>query len=363
MILSPGERTRAGQFAVALDGGPVGDTALALMLRVAKALGTAGGAVGAAAPAEEFKAALRQRLLAGAAVPRVPRQGVAVTPARWRKLVAASTVVAVATAGTAGTAAASGSALPGERLYGVKRTVESVQLALATSDMGRGERHLVIAEERLTEVEGLLDVAGPRSRDPVMVEHLRKALGDMSSSVEMARARFIHAYDRTGDAQVLLPLVDSTLQLGQELRTLTALLPWQLIPDQAALVASLDAMAARLSGGTDPASSGQAGTAADEVGATSDRAKAPTGSGGGGVPEAPQVPVPEAPQVPVPEAPQVPVPDAPQIPVPDVPQVPVPDADSGSLLGVIQVPVPGDGVDLSAVGAVGIGLDLSGAGG
>jgi len=249
---SPRQQDRARQFAAALDGGPVGDSSLTAMLRVATALGTAGDAVSGATPSDQFKSALRQRLLAAAAVAPTSGTGTgAAGPNAWRRrLVAASTVVAITSGGLAGTAVASHSALPGDALYSIKRTVEGVQLVLATSDLSKGERYLAIAEARLTEVEGLLDVAGPRSTDPVMVEQLRKTLGDLRTAVDLARNHFLAAYERTGDASTLQPLEDFIRQMGQELGSLTSLLPAALTADQTSLLASLDAIAQRLAGTT-----------------------------------------------------------------------------------------------------------------
>jgi hypothetical protein len=252
VALTPREHGRIRRFAVALDGGPAGDASLTAMLRVATALGGAGGTVSAAAPSDQFKSALRQRLLAAAVAPTsgTSGPGVAVTGTWRRRLVAASTVVAIGSSGVAGTAFASHSALPGEALYGVKRTVETVQLVLATSDVGKGERYLAIAEARLTEVEGLLDLAGPRSTDPVRVEQLRRTLGDLRTSVELARNHFLAAYERTGDARTLLPLEEFLRSMRQELASLSPLLPRALAGDHASLLASLEAIAARLSGTT-----------------------------------------------------------------------------------------------------------------
>ncbi|HEX3816476.1 MAG TPA: DUF5667 domain-containing protein [Mycobacteriales bacterium] len=52
--------------------------------------------------------------------------------------------------------AESGHALPGDALYGLKRTTESVQLSLSGSDVSTGREHLNLASTRLSEVTKLI---------------------------------------------------------------------------------------------------------------------------------------------------------------------------------------------------------------
>jgi hypothetical protein len=59
--------------------------------------------------------------------------------------------LAVGTLALSGMSAASGSAMPGDTLYGIKRSQESAQLALATSDGAKGKLYLEFATTRLTE--------------------------------------------------------------------------------------------------------------------------------------------------------------------------------------------------------------------
>jgi hypothetical protein len=50
---------------------------------------------------------------------------------------------------------ASGEAMPGDALYGVTRATEKAQLALANSDLGRGQLHLEFARTRLQEAHAV----------------------------------------------------------------------------------------------------------------------------------------------------------------------------------------------------------------
>lgn len=56
-----------------------------------------------------------------------------------------------------GISAASGDALPGDPLYGFKRSTERAQLALTGSDVGRGQRDLDFAKTRLDEARSVRD--------------------------------------------------------------------------------------------------------------------------------------------------------------------------------------------------------------
>ena len=172
-------RRRAGEFARILDtaaGAPAtNDPTLAPLATLAMALRSL--PVG---PAPDFRAGLRQRLVAVATVqgvgvgvtagvialpgarPAAPKPAVSWRVTEWaegwrvrRRLVAAtaamSAVVMVGGVGLAGSRS-----LPGEPFYGVKRGVESIQLAAARGDEAKGERHLQFAETRLTELSALV---------------------------------------------------------------------------------------------------------------------------------------------------------------------------------------------------------------
>jgi hypothetical protein len=79
--------------------------------------------------------------------------------------------VLAATMAVSGVAAASGGAMPGDPLYGVKRSTERAQLALAGSDVTRGQIYLNLARTRLAE-------AGTVYRDG---SGFNAALGDMDA--------------------------------------------------------------------------------------------------------------------------------------------------------------------------------------
>jgi hypothetical protein len=116
-------------------------------------------------PDPDFQARTRARLVAMAAVrppaaepePTLKRLLTAPpAPARWRtRLTAGLAGAALAVTAVAGVVAVSADAGPGDALYGVKRSTETTQLALA-SDASRGTTLLDFASTRLAELEDLV---------------------------------------------------------------------------------------------------------------------------------------------------------------------------------------------------------------
>lgn len=152
------------EFAAALEGRGVAsarrDPALAPLLSVAQGL----QAVPVAASAD-FRETLRRRLMAVATVP--PIAVPAPTPAEraktwvegWRVQKAMATAAAsmAAVVGLSAVSVGATRSLPGDALYGLKRSAEGVQLSLARNDVNRGKRHLQHAETRLHEIAKLVD--------------------------------------------------------------------------------------------------------------------------------------------------------------------------------------------------------------
>jgi hypothetical protein len=63
--------------------------------------------------------------------------------------------IAAGTLALSGVSMASGEAMPGDALYGMKRSTERAQLALASSDLTRGQLYLDFARTRLTEAHAV----------------------------------------------------------------------------------------------------------------------------------------------------------------------------------------------------------------
>jgi hypothetical protein len=126
----------------------------------------------------EFRTGLRASLMA-----RIEREGIGATATepevesphrrklgdlvpsgRTRSAIIAT--IAAGSFGAFGVSAASGDAMPGDTLYKVKRSAEQAQLALAGSDMSRGQLNLDFARKRLAEAGALGNNAA--RLDPVL---------------------------------------------------------------------------------------------------------------------------------------------------------------------------------------------------
>jgi hypothetical protein len=68
--------------------------------------------------------------------------------------------LAAGTLALSGMSAASGDAIPGDALYSVKRSTEKAQLALAGSDISKGQLYLEFARTRLDEAQAVRDATG-----------------------------------------------------------------------------------------------------------------------------------------------------------------------------------------------------------
>jgi len=120
-------------------------------------------------PTAEFKAGLRAQLIAaaqrdgiGATAPAELRNGQRslrkrIMSTRPRARGAIVVGIAAGTLALSGVSVASGEAIPGDTLYGMKRSTERAQLALAGSDVSRGQLYLDFARTRLREAHQLRD--------------------------------------------------------------------------------------------------------------------------------------------------------------------------------------------------------------
>lgn len=152
--------------------------------------------------------------------------------------------VAVGAITVSGISAASDNSLPGDALYGLKRSTEKAQLAWASSDTERGERHLEFARIRLAEAHALQgDVAKTKAVLDDMDAAIRQAvnllgasamqsqenppLDTLASFVREQREQLTALLDRTRDADrdrvtTSLELLDSVAKRVEALRTALA---------------------------------------------------------------------------------------------------------------------------------------------
>jgi hypothetical protein len=250
-----GTRARVEELARLLDGAVAGPGALtagyASLATRLRAVAPSLDAV--AAPRPEFRAQLRQRLVAVATVqaaaavdapyaaPLAPPKALeaAVSWSQSRRAQRRIGVMAGTLAGVIafiGVGVAASRSLPGAPFYGVKRAAEDVQLRFATGDTARGTKHLQFAETRLREVRALahgegaltlgaptgMPVAGGRALGGSPQSRIEDTLDDFDSETISGRTLLEAAYRKTGKPEPLRVL--KTFSSQQQAR-LTALLP------------------------------------------------------------------------------------------------------------------------------------------
>ncbi|NUT05400.1 MAG: hypothetical protein HOV76_18160 [Hamadaea sp.] len=116
-------------------------------------------------PNPDFRSSLRAQLIAtaereGIGVTATEPEPILVKPARSRTRIAIIAGVATGTLAVSGISMASGDANPGDALYQVKRSTERAQLALASSDLSRGQLYLEFARTRLSEASAVRSDSG-----------------------------------------------------------------------------------------------------------------------------------------------------------------------------------------------------------
>jgi hypothetical protein len=234
----------AQEFAAALEGRGVAsarrDPALAPLLALAEGLDAV-----PLAPAADFRDALRRRLLAVASV--APAPLAVPSPAErakswvegWRvqKAIAATAASMAGVVALTGVSVAASRSLPGDALYGVKRSAEGVQVSLARNDVNRGKRHLQHAETRLHEIADLVgtDIAlGPAPAGPGQItvafggsrsERVTSALKTMDDETREGTRLLFDAYTNGSDDDLLAHVRDFTDRQGTHLREVLDALP------------------------------------------------------------------------------------------------------------------------------------------
>jgi hypothetical protein len=262
----------AQEFAAALEGRGVAsarrDPALAPLLSLAQ--GLAAVPLGAT-PA--FRDTLRQRLVAVATVAPVavtapsPLDRARTWVEGWRvqKAIAGLAASMAVVVGAAGVSVAASRSLPGDALYGVKRTAESAQVSLARNDVNRGKRHLQHAETRLHEVADLVHTKlamAPLAPAPAGSGQITVAFGGTQSAKvssalhamdtdtrEGTRLLFTAYTDNGGGDRVLAVVRDFTLRQRDHLAQLIDALPADAHDDaeaSLALVSNLNLRATQL---------------------------------------------------------------------------------------------------------------------
>jgi hypothetical protein len=215
----------AQSFEEAWSGRAPADDHVAELVRFAESLCEAA----VAGPTPAFRDSLRTQLMAEAATVLVPiapesRATTRVAPARTsrpvRRRVTRLTAALVASVGVVGIVASSASAVPGEVLYPVKRSVESVQLAMHRDDASRGSFQLHQAAERLAEAQQLTAKGGSDHERLVS-----DTLEDFSTQAESGSTALFSDYTGNGEEKSIREVNDFAVEATAELSALSAQLP------------------------------------------------------------------------------------------------------------------------------------------
>ncbi|MBV7700118.1 DUF5667 domain-containing protein [Streptomyces sp. TRM70350] len=115
-------------------------------------------------------------------------------------LTAGGLSVGVAAGAFGGVAAASGDALPGDSLYGLKRGIEDFKLGLADGDDERGKMYLDQASTRLNEARRLMERGRSGPLDHESLGEIRRALSGMRHDASEGHRLLTAAYERDPDS-------------------------------------------------------------------------------------------------------------------------------------------------------------------
>lgn len=304
-------------------------------------------------PSAHFRSSLRSQLMAEAvtvlepmpSTPRLVTSSPTTTTRPVRRRVASVTAALVASAGVVGIVASSASAVPGEMLYPVKRSVESVELQLHRDDASRGSFQLAQASERLAEARRL-------SADGQSSSLIADSLDDFSTAAASGSSKLFSDYSSTGQEASIREVNEFAATSSLDLSALSGQLPEQLADSFAAAsaaVTDLATEASSLCASCDPAD------VRALVGAVTDAARSDDASTAAAQPSQVPVKTPAATKPPVTRSPAAASSSTPQ-PATSQPSSPAPAAPSktpslstitdplvGGLLGNEQQPglVPG----------------------
>jgi hypothetical protein len=179
------------RFARAVEGGPRGDEFADELAVVALLSDLQVG------PDQATRDRIRQRVLT-APPPPTPLKATRRLSARARLAVAAAAVLCLLMSLGGMSVLLSRDALPGEALYGVKRTAESASLGLTWNEEERALKHLEFAAARITEMEALADRGAPGT------DHLTAMTDLDADATEGSRA--LSAFGTNNDGRVLRSL-------------------------------------------------------------------------------------------------------------------------------------------------------------
>ena len=257
-------RARAEAFAHAVDHGPRHSSRLSDDPELMDAVELAGRlrTAGAVSPRPEFTAELRHRLLEQAAAraatttPTVVRSApddqdepppreddnASVTDIRRHRRhgrrirLVASTAALVLLGGGIGSAAAAQQAMPGDTLYGMKRSIENVSTNVSVGDDSRGRRELQHAMTRLSEIDAMVENGGD-------VTTINSTLDDFSAQARKGVSRLVASYQQDGDATSITVVTTFITSARQAIGELAPKLPPESLKAAVEALATIEQLA------------------------------------------------------------------------------------------------------------------------
>jgi hypothetical protein len=166
--------------------------------------------------------------------------GASVTAIRRRQgrriRLVASTAALVLLGGGIGSAAAAQQAMPGDTLYGMKRSIENVSTNVSVGDDSRGRRDLEHAMTRLSEVQQLAGNGGS-------VGTINATLDDFSAQSRKGVSRLVASYQQDGDETSITAITAFITSARQALVGLAPKLPPESLKSGVEALATIEQLA------------------------------------------------------------------------------------------------------------------------
>ncbi|WP_405062398.1 DUF5667 domain-containing protein [Kribbella sp. NBC_01505] len=148
----------------------------------------------------------------------------------------ASTAALVLLGGGIGSAAAAQQAMPGDTLYGMKRSIENVATNVGIGDDSRGRRDLEHAQTRLSEVQALAENGGSATT-------INGTLDDFSAQARKGVSRLVASYQQDSDASAITAVTAFITSARQALVELGPKLPPESLKSAVEALATIDQLA------------------------------------------------------------------------------------------------------------------------
>ncbi|MGW7679407.1 DUF5667 domain-containing protein [Kribbella sp. NPDC054772] len=148
----------------------------------------------------------------------------------------ASTAALVLLGGGIGSAAAAQQAMPGDTLYGMKRSIENVSTNVSVGDDSRGRRDLEHAMTRLSEVQELAGNGGS-------VGTINATLDDFSAQSRKGVSRLVASYQQDGDETSITAITAFITSARQALVGLAPKLPPESLKSGVEALATIEQLA------------------------------------------------------------------------------------------------------------------------